>query len=170
MPTPRSCVVKTAMEPVRRNHCQIRRAKAELADGYSAVMYQLKIAVYIFRTRTGGTTTKRWLNRRNNAENTRNPIRRYVSCNNRLWTSPITTWVQTAFKIQGLKSHSTTIQYRQLRRLTTSWRPINGLFFHRLGFSWDAKIHWGKVPILFIYLLLFHSMLALVAFTSFSSF
>ena len=44
MLTPRSCVVKTAMEPVRRNHCQIRRAKAEPADGYSAVMYQLKIA------------------------------------------------------------------------------------------------------------------------------
>ena len=44
MPTPRSCVVKTAMEPVRRNHCQIRRAKAEPADGDSAVMYQLKIA------------------------------------------------------------------------------------------------------------------------------
>ena len=44
MPTPRSCVVKTAMELVRRNHCQIRRAKAEPADGYSAVMYQLKIA------------------------------------------------------------------------------------------------------------------------------
>jgi len=43
-PTPRSCVVKTAMEPVRRNHCQIRRAKAEPVDGYSAVMDQLKIA------------------------------------------------------------------------------------------------------------------------------
>ena len=56
-----------------------------------------------------------------------------------MWTSPITTWAQTAFKIQRLKSHSTTIQYRQLRRLTTSWRPINGLFFHRLGFSRDAK-------------------------------
>ena len=162
MPTPRSCVVKTAMEPVRRNHCQIRRAKAEPADGYSAVMYQLKIASMYSEQNTR--------NRRNNAEHTRNRIRRYVSCNNRMWTSPITTWAQTAFKIQGLKSHSTTIQYRQLRRLTTSWRPINGLFFYRLGFSRDAKIHWGRVPLLFIYLLLFHSMLALVAFTSFSSF
>ena len=43
-PTPRSCVVKTAMGPVRRNNCQIRRAKAEPADGYSTVMEQLEIA------------------------------------------------------------------------------------------------------------------------------
>ena len=43
-PTPRSCVVKTAIGPVRHNHCQIRRAKAEPADGYSTVMDQLEIA------------------------------------------------------------------------------------------------------------------------------
>ena len=43
-PTPRSCMVKTAMGPVRRNHCQIRTAKAEPADGYSTVMDQLEIA------------------------------------------------------------------------------------------------------------------------------
>ena len=43
-PAPRSCVVETAMGPVRRNYCQIRRAKAKPADGYSAVMDQLEIA------------------------------------------------------------------------------------------------------------------------------
>lgn len=43
-PTPRSRVVKTAIGPVRHNHCQIRRAKAEPADGYSTVMDQLEIA------------------------------------------------------------------------------------------------------------------------------
>ena len=42
-PTPRSYVVKTAVGPVRRNHWQIRRAKAESADGYSTVMDQLQI-------------------------------------------------------------------------------------------------------------------------------
>ena len=43
-PTPRSCVGKTTMGQVRRNHCQIRRAKAESANGYSTVMDQLEIA------------------------------------------------------------------------------------------------------------------------------
>ena len=43
-PTPRSCVVKTAMGLVRHNHCHIRTAKAEPADGYSTVMDQLEIA------------------------------------------------------------------------------------------------------------------------------
>ena len=43
-PTPRSCVVKTAMGLVCHNHCQIRTAKAEPADGYSTVMDQLEIA------------------------------------------------------------------------------------------------------------------------------
>ena len=43
-PTPRSCVVKTAMGLVRRNHCQIRRAKAAPADRYNTVMGQLEIA------------------------------------------------------------------------------------------------------------------------------
>ena len=43
-PTPRSCVVKTAMGLVHRNHCQIRTVKAEPADGYSTVMDQLEIA------------------------------------------------------------------------------------------------------------------------------
>ena len=43
-PTPRSCVVKTAMGPIRRNHCQIRTAKEEPADGYTTVMDQLEIA------------------------------------------------------------------------------------------------------------------------------
>jgi len=43
-PIPRSFVGKTAMGQVRRNHCQIRRAKAESADGYSTVMDQLEIA------------------------------------------------------------------------------------------------------------------------------
>ena len=43
-PTPRSCVVKTAIGPVHHNHCQIRRAKAEPAGGYSTVMDQLEIA------------------------------------------------------------------------------------------------------------------------------
>ena len=32
------------MGPVHRNHCLIRRAKAEPADGYSTVMDQLEIA------------------------------------------------------------------------------------------------------------------------------
>ena len=40
-PTPRSFVVKTAMGLVRRNHCQIRRAKAEPGDGCSTMMDQL---------------------------------------------------------------------------------------------------------------------------------
>ena len=43
-PKPRSCIVKTAIGPVRRNHCQIRRAKAEPTDGYGTVMDQLEIA------------------------------------------------------------------------------------------------------------------------------
>ena len=43
-PTPRSCVVKTVMGPVRRHRCQIRRVKAEPADGYSIVIDQLEIA------------------------------------------------------------------------------------------------------------------------------
>ena len=33
-PAPRSCLVSTAMGPVRRNHAQIREAKAEPADNY----------------------------------------------------------------------------------------------------------------------------------------
>ena len=37
-------MVKTAMGPVFHNHCQIRRAKAEPADGYSTVTDQLEIA------------------------------------------------------------------------------------------------------------------------------
>ena len=37
-------MVKTAMGPVRHNHCQIRTAKAEPADGYSTVMDQVEIA------------------------------------------------------------------------------------------------------------------------------
>ena len=44
-------VVKNALGPVRRNKCQIRRVKAEPADGYSTLMDQL--------ARTGETTTKR---------------------------------------------------------------------------------------------------------------
>ena len=43
-PTQRSCVVKTTIGSVRRDHCQITREKAELADGYSTVMDQLEIA------------------------------------------------------------------------------------------------------------------------------
>ena len=43
-PTPRFCAVKTGMGPVRYNHCQIRRAKAEQANGYSTVKDQLEIA------------------------------------------------------------------------------------------------------------------------------
>ena len=39
-----SSVVKTAMGQVHRNHCQIRRAKADSADGYSTVMDHLEIA------------------------------------------------------------------------------------------------------------------------------
>ena len=58
--------------------------------------------IYLLRARTGEITTKRWLNRRNNAQHTRNRIRRHVTCNDRMWTAPITKWTQKAFKIQRL--------------------------------------------------------------------
>ena len=113
-PTPRSCVVKTAMGPVRRNYCQIRRAKAEPADGYSTVMYAL-------RARTGETTTKLWLNRRKNTQHTQNRIRRHVTCNDRMYTAPITTWAQTqAFKIQRLRHVKKTVLIELVSETTTS--------------------------------------------------
>ena len=46
---------------------------------------------------------------------------------------------------------------RGINHITTSWRPINGLFLHKRGSSRDAKIHWRKMPLLFIFLLFFNT-------------
>ena len=45
-----------------------------------------------------------------------------------------------------------------INHITTSWRPINGLFFYIGEDSWrGAKIHWSKMPLLFIFLLFFNT-------------
>lgn len=43
-PTLRSCVIKTAMGPIRRNHAQIREARTEPAERHTTGMDQLEIA------------------------------------------------------------------------------------------------------------------------------
>ncbi|PFX22499.1 Receptor-type tyrosine-protein phosphatase F [Stylophora pistillata] len=43
-PTSRSCVVKTAMGPIRRSHAQIREARTEPAERHTTGMDQLEIA------------------------------------------------------------------------------------------------------------------------------
>ena len=43
-PAPRSCLVSTAMRPVRRNHAQIREAKAEPVDNYDGKLYRFETA------------------------------------------------------------------------------------------------------------------------------
>ena len=104
------------MGPVCRNHCQIRRAKAvswwiQHSDGPAWNR------IYALRARTGETTTKRWLNRRNNAQHNQNRIRRHVTCNDRMWTALITTWAQTAFKIQRLRHVKQLLSYNSFQRL-----------------------------------------------------
>jgi len=43
-PTPRSCLVSTAMGPVQRNHAQIRAAKAEPVDNYDGRLDRFETA------------------------------------------------------------------------------------------------------------------------------
>ena len=43
-PAPRSCLVNTAMGPVRRNHAQIREAKAEPVDNYDGRLDRFETA------------------------------------------------------------------------------------------------------------------------------
>ena len=97
------------MGPVRCNHCQIRRAKTDPADGYSTVMDQLEIA---------STQSAQELERQppspqstgeTFAQHTRIRIGRHGTCNDRVWTAPITTWAQTAFKIQRLRRVKNTV-------------------------------------------------------------
>ena len=104
------------MGPVRRNHCQIGRAKAvswwiQHSDGPAWNR------IYALRARTGETTTKCWLNRRNNAQHNQNRIRRHVTCNDRMWTVLITTWAQTAFKIQRLRHVKQLLSWNSFQRL-----------------------------------------------------
>ena len=116
------------MGPVRRNHCQIRRAKAvswwiQHSDGPAWNR------IYALRARTGETTTKCWLNRRNNAQHNQNRIRRHVTCNDRMWTALITTWAQTAFKIQRLRHVKTTALIELVSETTSRWDCFNRTSF-----------------------------------------
>ena len=120
-PTPRSCVVKTAMGPVRHNHCQIRRAKAEAAHGYSAMMDQLEIASKYSeqeqeRQPPNADSTGETMPSTPGME-LEDTLPATIGCGPR--RSQRERRLPSRF-MQRLKSHSTTIQYRQLRRLTTS--------------------------------------------------
>ena len=60
---------------------------------------------------------------------------------------------------------------RGMNHITTSWRPINGLFLHWRGFLKGCKNTLKKnSSIVHLSFVFQHSMLALVGFTSFSAF